>query len=332
MTDWKAWLEQVQEEIIEPERPIIDPHHHFWKHREPNYLLDDLWRDTGSGHNIEKTVFVECGAEYRTKGEEAFKPLGETEFVKPIAEASQKGPSGAARVEAIVGHVDLRIGGRAGEVLDAHMEIAPDLFKGIRHSGAWDPDDEVRTSHSNPSENLYAEPAFREGFRELAKRGMSFDAWNYHHTIPKLTELARANPDVPIILDHFGGPAGIGRYKDLREEIFDQWKIDVAELARCENVVAKLGGMAMPLNGFGWHDRATPATSEELEAAQGRYYHHMIDVFGPDRCMFESNFPVDKFSISYPVLWNALKKIASNYSEDEKHAMFFGTAARVYRL
>ena len=212
----------------------------------------------------------------------------------------------------IVGFVDLTLP-EAGAALDAHMAASP-RFRGIRHASGWDASEEVRNSHTNPTEGLLADGAFRAGFAELGRRGLTFDAWMYHAQIRELTALARAFPDQPIVLDHFGGPLGIGPYAGRREEIFAAWKDDVAELARCENVVAKLGGLVMPINGFGFHKRETPATSDELVAATREYYLHMIDRFGPDRCMFESNFPVDKQSCSYHVLYNSFKKIAAGCS------------------
>ncbi len=162
--------------------------------------------------------------------------------------------------------------------------------------------------------------------------GLTYETWHYHYQNQAFAQLAGSVPDTVMILDHFGTPLGVGPYADRREEIFEQWKKDIADIARCENVVAKIGGMAMPDNGFGWHQRATPPTSDEFVAAQKRYYLHTIECFGPDRCMFESNFPVDKQSLSYRTLWNAFKKIAAGFSADEKAALFRGTARRVYRL
>lgn len=332
MTQQNEWLGQVVEEIIEPDRPIVDPHHHLWRHRETPYLLEDLWGDTGSGHNIEQTVFVECAAEYRTDGPPELMPVGETEFVAEVAATSAQGPEGSARIGAIVSHADMLLGEASGAVLDAHIEAGNGLFRGIRHAGGFDDSDVVRNSHSNPSKDLYERPAFHAGLRELANRGLTFDAWNYHHQIPALTSMARAVPEVTIIFDHFGGPLGIGPYEGKRDEIFAQWKKDVTDLASCPNVFPKIGGLAMPINGFDWHKQDKPATSDEFVTAQRDYYLHMIDVFEPNRCMFESNFPVDKQSISYPVLWNGLKKMAAGFSEDEKEDLFRGTASRVYKI
>ena len=327
-----AWLAQVQEDILEPELPICDPHHHLWDHAQSRYLLDELLADVDSGHNVVSTVFMECAAMYRASGPEALRPLGETEFVNGIAAMSASGGYGEGRMcAAIVGFVDLTLGAAAGDALDAHM-AASGRFRGIRHASGWDASDAVRNSHTNPTQGLLADETFRAGFRELGKRGLTFDAWLYHTQIPELVDLARSFPHQPIVLDHFGGPLGIGPYEGRRAEIFERWKTDVAALAECPNVVAKLGGLVMPINGFGFHKRDKPATSDELVAATRDYYLHMIDCFGPDRCMFESNFPVDKQSCSYPVLWNSFKKIAAECSASEKAALFHDTAVRVYRV
>jgi predicted TIM-barrel fold metal-dependent hydrolase len=328
-----AWLAKVQEAALEPDLPIVDPHHHLWDHPGSRYLLDELLQDTGSGHNVVATVFMECAAMYRADGPVRMAPVGETEFVNGVAAMSASGLYGKTRACAgIVGFADLTLGAAVAEVLEAHMNAAPERFRGIRHAAGWDKDDRVRRSHTNPTEHLLLDATFREGYAQLGKFGMSFDSWLYHPQIPELTDLARAFPDIPVIFDHFGGPLGIGPYEGRRDEIFAQWKKDVAELAKCPNVNAKLGGINMAVNGFGWHKNAAPPTSAELTAATRDWYLHMIDVFGPERCMFESNFPVDKLSVSYGVLWNSFKQIAAGFGAADKHALFSGTASRVYRL
>ena len=326
------WLDQVQEGIVEPDLPICDPHHHLWDHPNHRYLLDELLADLGSGHNVVSTVFMECMSMYRAAGPEALRPVGETEFVNGIAAMSASGGYGGSRVcAAIVGYADLTLGAAVGEVLDAHM-AASDRFRGIRHASGWDASDAVRNSHTNPKRGLLADRAFGDGLRELGKRGLTFDAWLYHPQLPELTALARAFPEQPIVVDHFAGPLGIGPYAGKRTEIFAAWKPNMAALAECPNVVAKLGGLAMPINGFGFHKRERPPGSDELAAATRDYYLHAIDCFGPERCMFESNFPVDRQSCSYAVLWNSFKKIAAGFSPSEKAALFHDTAARVYRV
>jgi predicted TIM-barrel fold metal-dependent hydrolase len=328
-----AWHAQVVEEILDPERPIVDPHHHLWDRPGGNsYLLDDLWADTGSGHNIEKTVFVECHAGYRTEGPEHLRPIGETEFVAKVAAESVKGGAGKSEIAAIVSHADLTLGDEVEEVLRAHEAAGQGLFRGIRHAGARDETRDVLIIPGRGTKDLYARDDFRQGMNVLGRMGLTYDTWHFHHQNPAFAELARAVPETTMILDHFGTPLGVGPYQDKREEIFEQWKRDIAEIAQYENVFAKIGGLAMPDNGFGWHTRETPPSSDEFVEAQKRYYMHAIECFGPERCMFESNFPVDKLSLSYSVLWNALKKIAAGFSEDEKEALFRGTATRVYRL
>ncbi|MGB6087786.1 amidohydrolase family protein, partial [Parvibaculum sp.] len=274
------WLAQVKEAALEPDLPIIDPHHHLWDHPGSRYELDELLADLSQGHNIRATVFVECAAMYRADGPDALKPIGETEYVNGIAAKSASGGFGETRVAAaIVGFADLQLGAAVDEVLEAHIARAPDRFRGIRHASAFDDSPAIRPSHTHPPKGLLGLPAFREGFARLKDHGLSFDAWLFHHQIPELTALARAHPETRIIFDHFGGPLGIGHYEGKREEIFAQWKRDVAELATCPNVVAKLGGINMAVNGFGWHKRATPPTSDELVAATRDWYIYAIDLF-----------------------------------------------------
>lgn len=330
--DSAQWLAQVSEEIIDPQLPICDPHHHLWDHPGSRYLLDELLEDTGSGHNVVSTVFVECSSMYRAAEPVAMQPVGETEFVNGVAAMSASGNYGNTQACAgIVSFADLCLGAQVGEVLDAHMAASP-RFRGIRHASSWDASKVVRNAHTRPFEGLLGDAKFREGYAELGKRGLSFDAWLFHPQISELTALARAFPETTIIFDHFGGPLGIGPYAGKREAIFTQWQQDVAELASCPNVVAKLGGIVMAINGFGFHKAEKPATSDAIVEATDPYHLHAIEQFGAERCMFESNFPVDKVSCSYAVLWNAFKKLSSGFSAAEKAALFHDTASRVYRL
>jgi predicted TIM-barrel fold metal-dependent hydrolase len=323
------WLDQVKEDIIDPDRPIVDPHHHLWKRPKSTYVLEHLWADTGSGHNVTKTVFAECGASYHEDGPDHLKPIGETIFVEEIATESRSG--GGAVISAIVARTDLRAP-ELDEVLDAHDAAAKGLFRGIRHAGAREPHPEALSIPGKAPEGLYTDDNFRKGVARLGERGYTFDTWHYHHQNMAFRDLAAAVPDTVMILDHFGTPLGVGPYAGKREEIFAQWKDDMAAVAECKNVIAKIGGLAMPDNGFGWSERDTPPSSDEFVEAQERYYDHTIQCFGADRCMFESNFPVDRLSIAYPVLYNGLKKIAAKYSDDEQNTMFSGTASRVYKL
>ncbi|MEM7268000.1 MAG: amidohydrolase family protein [Pseudomonadota bacterium] len=321
------WLEQVVEDVIEPEREIIDPHHHLWVRGGGQYMLEELRRDTSDGHNVVGTMYIECFNQYREDGPEHLRPLGETEYIAPIIEeAAKDGPP----IIGYIGHADLR-SPLLDEILDAHLALTP-TFRGIRHAGCRDPEPEPLTIPGRGPEGLYKDEAFLAGVRRLGERGLTYDTWNYHHQIRDIIGVAKAAPETSVILDHFGTPLGVGRFEGKRDEIFEIWKDDVAALAECPNVHAKLGGMAMIDNGYGWHDRAAPPSSNEFVEAQAKWFHHMIACFGPDRCMFESNFPVDRVSISYRTLWNAFKNVAADYDEPAKQALFHDTAKRVYAV
>lgn len=329
----KEWLAKVTEQAIEPNRRIIDPHHHFFVKSEayPHYDLGDLVADTAR-HGVEQTVYLQCWEGHRETGPEHMKPVGETEWVDSIAKEAAKNPK-AVQIGAMMGTGELRgTEAQVHEFLDAHI-AASTLFRGIRQIAAFDDSgSDLLSMEGVPNARLYDDAAFRRGFKILSDKGLVFDAYHYHHQTPCFTEFARAFPDTTMVIDHLGTPLGVGAYKGREEEIFVQWKKDLAELAKCSNVNMKLGGLAMPWNGFGFESQATPPSSDELVARQIRYYQYAIQTFGPQRCMFESNFPVDKCGVSYDVLWNAFKKIAASYSEAEKDAMFRGTAARVYRI
>jgi L-fuconolactonase len=331
------WLALTPEAPLEPGLPICDPHHHLWDRQAgrvaPRYLLDEIVEDVGAGHNVVSTVFIECGAMFRRDGPEALRCVGETEFVNGIAAMSASGLYGPARIAAgIVGTADLRLGDAVAGVLDAQIAAGGGRFRGIRRAAAWDADSAVPAHRTQPGAGLFLRDDFRAGFKHLASRRLTFEAWCYHRQIPDVTALARAFPDTTIILNHFGGPLGVGPYAGGADEVFTEWRPLIAELATCPNVVVKLGGINMEMNGFGWHERSRPPGSLELMEATRRYYEHTIEKFGADRCMFESNFPVDKASCSYTVLWNSFKRLTAKYSDAEKARLFHDTAARVYRL
>ena len=326
------WLELTQEVAIEPELPIIDPHHHFWDRPNNRYMLEDLLEDTAA-HNVRQTVFVECTSMYRADGPEDLKVIGETEFVQGIAAKSASGSYGDMRVASgIVGSADLTLGDGVVPVLEAHVAASPQRFRGIRHRAAWADRSVLPNLPANAPQHILLDPDFRKGYAHLRTYGLSFEGWLYHTHIADLTDLARTFPDTTIIFNHLGGPIGIGSYSGRRDEVFQSWKPAVTELAKCPNVVAKVGGIQMVVNGYGWHEMGKPPTSDELLAANKDWYNYIIDQFGPDRCMFESNFPVDKLSCSYTVLWNQFKKLTAGFSSQERAAMFHDTAMRVYRL
>jgi predicted TIM-barrel fold metal-dependent hydrolase len=322
------WLAQVREGIIDPTREIVDPHHHLWVHGDAVYELEALAADTGSGHNIVQTIYIECRSYYDPDAPAHLQAVGETRHVAALATGA--GP-GRARISGIVAFADLR-DSRLESVLDAHISAGCGLLCGIRQSGAHDSEPDLLMIPGRGAAGLYADPDFRRGLAILGRRGLPYDTWHYHHQAGAFLALARAVPQTTLVLDHLGTPLGVGRFAGKRDEIFVAWKRDMARLAECPNVVVKLGGMLMPDNGWGWEGRARPPTSDEIVATLGAWYHHMIEQFGPERCMFESNFPVDRISIGYHVLWNAFKKIASRYDAAAQQAMFCGTARRIYRL
>ncbi|MEO7208846.1 MAG: amidohydrolase family protein [Steroidobacteraceae bacterium] len=339
------------EPILEPELPIIDPHHHLWDwppavfaarpehgfttviRRSARYLLPELLADLHTGHNIRATVFVQCGAMYRSDGPDAFKPIGETEFVNGMAAMCASGVYGPVRACAgIVGHVDLTAGAVVRDVLEAHLKTAGDRFRGIRHSASYDADSQVLGPLVHAGPGLYAQKDFREGYAQLGKFKLSFDAWLLEPQLPELIGLARSFPDTPVILDHVGTPLGIASYRGKREQRFPIWRDNIAKLAALPNVHVKLGGLAMAFGSFPSFLQPRAASSTQLAAEWQPYIESCIELFGANRCMFESNFPVDMGSCTYPVLWNAFKILTRNYSADEKAALFSGTAQRVYRL
>ena len=340
----------MREEVLEPDLPIIDPHHHLWDlrpmmgafsephhpfiaaiARTPYYTFDQLLADAQAGHRVIGTIFMECGAFYRAGAPDDLKTVGEVEFVGGVAAQSASGLYGELRACAgIVGHADLLLGERAGVVLDTLAAAGNGRFRGIRHSAAWDADAEVLGAPFHAAKGLLADRVFREGFAQLAPRNMSFDAWVLEPQIAEVTDLARAFPETQIVLDHCGTPLGIASYAGKLDENFSRWQASIRELATCPNVSVKLGGLAMAFCGLPVEGPEAGLSSEALAAMWKPYIDICIEAFGADRAMFESNYPVDKWGASYATLWNAFKRLSAGASADEKRALFAGTAARVY--
>ncbi|MGS0744032.1 amidohydrolase family protein [Glaciimonas sp. GG7] len=325
-----AWLGRLQEKILEPDLAIVDPHHHLWE-RGGGYFLDEMLADANSGHNVVATVFVQCGYGYRSSGPEELRSVGETEFVASVAEECARRDANTRVCAGIVSTADLMLGDKVDDVLQAHIDAGLGRFRGIRHISARH-DAFSASLLPPPQHRLLAEPAFRAGFARLTAFNLTFDAWLYHTQIDELTALARAFPDTPIVLNHVGGPLGVGPYAGKRDEVFMHWLVSIKTLATCPNVRVKLGGLAMAITGFTFHTEPLPPSSGELANAWRPYIDACIESFGAQRCMFESNAPVDKGMCSYPVLWNAYKRMASGASAAEKAALFHDTAADFYRL
>jgi L-fuconolactonase len=342
------------EPVIEPDLPIVDPHHHLWdrtaaqiaalpppRHgfdhlirRVPRYLLDELLADIQGGHNVIATVFLECGAMYRQDGPEAMRPVGETEFVGGVAAMTASGIYGEVRACAgIVGHANLSLGAAVREVLEAHIAHGGGRFRGIRHAASSDPDPAVLGPLAGRPAGLYLDARFREGFARLAPLDLSFDAWMLEPQLPDLVDLARAFPETRIVLDHVGTPLGIGAYAGRRDERFGAWRDNIKALAAASpNVFVKLGGLAMVFPGFPSFMADPAFTSEQLAAEWKPHIETCIEAFGPERSMFESNFPVDIGAADYNTLWNAFKRITAGYSAAEKTALYSGAAKTFYRL
>lgn len=328
----RAWLARRHEDVLAPEMPIIDPHHHLWVEGGHPYLLDELLEDTTSGHVIEATVFVQAHFGFRADGPPHLVCVGETEQVMAIAAAAHMRGGGTDVAAAIVAQADLMLGDAVDEVIAAHFEVAGDRLRGIRHSVSRDenfPDGVVL--RPAPAQ-LLANPTYRMGLSRLARHGLSYDAMLYHQQIPELTAMARALPDLPIVLDHIGCILGVGPYAGREIENLRQWTADMAQLAQCPNVSVKIGGFGMIITGARWHERDQPPSSAELAQAWSPYVETCIDLFGPARCMFESNFPVDKAMYSYRTVWNAFKRLGASYSEDDRRWLFHDSAARFYRI
>lgn len=322
------------EPIVDPEIPIVDAHHHLYDRPQARYLFEDYLADAHAGHNIVASVYVETRAMARAEGPEPLRPLGEVEFANGVAAMSASGRYGQFRAcAAIVGYADLSQGDAVGELLDQALALAPDRFRGVRQITMDHPTDEpFRLMIHRPPQGLLRHPGFRPGLRNLAPRGLSFDAAVFHQQLPDLTELVDEFPDTTFVLNHLGHAMGLGMDEAGREAVFREWRENLRDLARRTNVVCKVGGLGLPFWGFGFEHRADPLGSAELASAWRPYVETAIEAFGVDRCLMESNFPPDGRSCGYVPLWNALKTIVKSYSVREKTALFHDTAARVYRI
>ncbi|MFM0501430.1 amidohydrolase family protein [Paraburkholderia caffeinilytica] len=332
-----AWLELTIEEPLEPDLAICDAHHHLWDGRPtrvtPRYLLDEFLADTGSGHHIASSVYVECGTMYRLNGPPVLRAVGETEFANGMAAMSASGLYGATRVAAgIVGFVDLAQRDAAAVSLDAHLAASGGRLRGVRQVALRDDTGNFPEHRTRPPRGLLLHEDFRAGFALLAERRLVFEATCYQHQLPEVIDLARAFPSTVIVLSHCGGPTDTRLGTSRSEPAFAQWRASIAELAGCPNVVVKLGGLSLEPFGLGKHQRPRPASSKEIAAAVRCYFDYLIEQFGVERCMFESNFPVEKIDCSYTILWNAFKRIADGASPYDKAQLFHDTATRVFRL
>jgi L-fuconolactonase len=331
----EAWLARAAAEpALEPELPIVDAHLHLWQRGEHRYFLEDYARDVSAcGHRIEAAVAMECNAFYRQDGPEALRCVGETEFLAGMGAMADAGTHTRARAAAgIVAFADLSRGARVREVLEAHIEAGHGRVKGIRQAAKWDADPIARGPAGPGRAGLYLEPEFRDGLRVVSEMGLSFDASVFHPQIPELTALARAVPEAQIVLIHSGSPLGHAAYAGRETEVLAMWTAHMRELATCPNVSVKLGGILMCLGNFDYRAAALPPGSEQLAALWRPYVDGCLQIFGPQRCLASSNFPVDKAGFAYGTLWNHYKRATAQLSADERNAIFHGNARRIYRL
>ncbi len=326
------WLALRSEVALDPTRPIIEPHHHLWDRDGSRYLAAELSQDTGASHNVTHTVFVECSAGYDAAASDpSFAPVGETRFVAEQAAVAHG--AGGPEIAGIVGHVDMMLGAQVAPVLQAHDQAGNGLFRGIRHGTNWSEHPDVKNGHHGPAAHQLLDPQFQSGVARLGEMGFSFDAWLYFDQLHELAELARVVPNCSIVVDHLGGPLGIGPHAADRTEMISVWRAGLSDVAHCPNVSLKIGGLGMEhYFGTPWAALPEPPASETVAAFWQDLVYAAIDTFGPSRCMFESNFPVDRQTLPYTVLWNAFEILASRYSATEQHQLFFATANDVYRL
>ena len=332
MYERSDWIAKRVEAPIDPEQSIIDAHHHLWDRPTTRYCAEELSADAAAGHNVTHTVFVECSASYDLDAGTRMAPVGETRFV--VVEAERAAAIGATRIGAIVGHADLMLGDAVAEVLGAHVEAGAGLFRGVRHGVNWSRHDSVKNGHHDPIRFQLADPDFRAGVAALGAAELSFDAWLYFDQLGELAAMARSVPETTIVLNHLGGPLGIGPHAgDGQAEMEAVWTAGMVDVASCDNVVLKVGGIGMEhYFGMGWYERPEPPSSDEVAAWWADRVHFAIDAFGPDHCLFESNYPVDRQTLPYTVLWNAFQILAERYDAAERRALFHDTAAQAYRI
>jgi predicted TIM-barrel fold metal-dependent hydrolase len=322
------WLALLDEPVIEPELEIIDPHHHLWHRPGNRYLLADLMEDLGAGHNVRATVFVQCRSMYRTDGPEALRPVGETEFV--VRATQGLAPEQPKVAAGIVCMAELMLGDAVVPVLEAQIAAAQGRLRGVRNMTTSHP--AVASMFGTMPEHRLLDAQWRKGVSHLSARGLVCDVYAFHTQLDEVEDLARSFPDLTIVLNHMGTPIHSGPFQGKHAQVFGEWKSGMARVARCPNVMLKLGGAGIHVMGFRFHENALPPDSQALADAFSPYVQTCIELFGVDRCMFESNFPVDKGQFGYRALWNAFKRMTRGASDHEKAQLFAGTAARVYRL
>lgn len=290
------------------------------------YLTQDYVADLADVAEVVGLVHVEAGWVVK----EPTGPVDETRWVDGLA------PVGNVGMLGIVANADLTLGERVEDVLVAHLE-ASTRVRGIRDLLAWHPSREIMNTTDDPERSRQAD--FRRGFEMFSKYGLNFETSIFSTQLTEMVELARTFPEQPILVCHMatpvavGGPIGeVGRTADERARIRGEWAEGIARLAECANVWMKLSGLLMPICGFGFERRSARPSVDELVATVGPFIDHVIDAFGPERCMFGSNFPVDKPSAPLPTLLQAYRLIVEGLPDEAQNRLFVGTAQEFYRL
>ena len=333
----QEWLNQLIEDPILPNIPIIDPHHHLWDVGFGRYYIEELLEDiNSSGHNILSTVYIMSSSNtkiYSKDGLEEFKPLTEIEFATSEGKRADLIPNNRVKVNAsIVGSVDLTYGNKLKPVLEKAVNISEGRLKGIRMLLASHTDPRISSGAVKSDLGLMLHPNFIDGAKCIQDANLSLDFWIYHTQLNEMEKIARALPDLTIILNHIGGPIHLGEYEGKQAATHREWRSAMMRLSRIPNINVKLGGLGMAVNGAKFHNSKFPPNSVQLSDVWKPWIYETIDMFGFDRCMFESNFPVDKGSCSYGALWNAFKILAKDMSDDEINKLFSKNAAKIYKI
>lgn len=328
-------LEGRDEPILDPDIAIVDAHHHLFEKPALRYMLEEFLDDVRAGHRIIASVYVEATAFHRADGPEVLRPLGEIEFANGVGAMCASGHYGDIRLcAAIVGYADLRMGDSVGWLFDRALATAPERFRGIRQITMEHPSDAPFRYFftGRPPAGVFQHPKFRDGLRQLAQRNLIYDATGFHLQLPDISALADAFPDTTIVVNHMTVAMGLEMNTEERNALFREWRENLRDTAQRPNVVCKIGGMGMPIWGFGFETRKDAVGYKELAETWRPFVESAIECFGTNRCMMESNFPPDGRSCGYVPTWNALKHIVSEASAEEKADLFHKTASRVYRI
>lgn len=322
----EAWLALTDESVLDPAQPILDAHHHLWDREESRYRTEDFIADVSRGHDVRASIYVQCRTGYRRSGPESLYPLGEVETILEWSAQAPNHPVG------IVAFADLMQGGAVRDTLDGLLELAPNHVCGIRNTTAYHPDPAVRSNPRPAPDGLLRSKEFHRGAAEVARAGLALDVWAYQTQLHEVEALARLLPELTVVINHCGGPLGVGPFRERTPADFAAWRAGLEKLAALPNTRLKIGGFGLAVFGNDYHHQPAPPDSERLARDWAPWFGVCLEAFGPTRCMFESNFPVDKGMFSYVALWNAFKRLTQALSQNDRDQLFWKTAANTYRV